>query len=54
MKIFGVLLVCLVMVFASAFQQDFKVAGADAAFTTGLKYLHGDGVTQNYAEALKW
>jgi hypothetical protein len=49
-KAFGVILIGFVMAFASACQQDSKVADGDTDFKTGLKHYEGDGLPHDYAE----
>ena len=50
MKVLGILVILFLLVCASAGMQDVRV---DEAYKTGLKFYNGDGVTKDYAEALK-
>lgn len=42
------------LVFAFTGLQDVRANEADEARKTGLKYYNGEGVKQDYQEALKW
>jgi len=53
MKVLGILMM-LLLVFAFTGLQDVRADQADEAYKTGLKYYKGEGVTQDYAEAMRW
>jgi tetratricopeptide (TPR) repeat protein len=53
MKLLGILMMGL-LVFAFTGMQDVRADQAEEACRTGLKYYKGEGVTQDYAEAMKW
>ena len=54
MKVLGVLLIVLLLAYAFTGLQDVRADEADEYYKFGLKYFKGDGVTQDFTEALKW
>ena len=54
MKVLGPVMMGLLLVYAFFALQDVRADVADEAYKTGLKYYNGEGVSQNYAEALQW
>ncbi len=54
MKILGLVMMGLLLVYAFFGLQDVRADEADEAYKTGLKYYNGEGVSQNYAEAIQW
>ena len=54
MKLFGLLIMGLILVFAFTGLQDVRADEADEAYETGLNYITGYDVKQDSQEALKW
>ena len=54
MKVLGVLMIVLLLVFSATGLLDVRADDTYKAYKTGLMYAKGDGVTQDYSEALKW
>jgi TPR repeat protein len=54
MKVLGLVMMGLLLVYAFFGLQDVRADEADEAYKTGLKYYNGEGVSQNHTEALRW
>jgi hypothetical protein len=54
MKLLGILMMGLLLVFAFIGLEHVGANRADEDYNTGLKYYKGAGVRQDYTEALKW
>jgi TPR repeat protein len=54
MKALGGLVIGLILICAFTGLQDVRANEADEAYKTGLKYYKGEGVKQDYTEAIKW
>ncbi|MGA8831528.1 MAG: glycosyl hydrolase family 28-related protein [Desulfomonilaceae bacterium] len=54
MKLLGIMMMGLLLVFSAAGLQAVRADESEEAYKTRLKYERGNGVTRDYTEAFKW